>query len=148
MSTQLPVPHTFSPFFPLFLSFNKLPQTQIDFLLSEGGSDSDLFHYHRLIIPIEISFSSEGVPCCSHTLHLNANADLNRFSKSHFSLSSTPPSFHPTPLTLRHLNNQLLCSCNLSFHVGSTLMCDFNCATVQWRKVMEHAGGSIASVHW
>lgn len=31
---------------------------QIDFLLSKGGSASDLFHYHRLIIPIEMSFSS------------------------------------------------------------------------------------------
>lgn len=50
-------PSLFYPFFPLFLSFNKLPQTQIDFLLSEGGSDSDLFHYHGLIIPIEMSFS-------------------------------------------------------------------------------------------
>lgn len=53
-----PLPHPFYPISPLFLSFNKLPQTQIDFLLSEGGSASDLFHYHRLIIPIEMSFSS------------------------------------------------------------------------------------------
>lgn len=51
-------PPLYYPFFPLFQSFNKLPQTQIDFLLSEGGTDSDLFHYHRLIIPIEMSFSS------------------------------------------------------------------------------------------
>lgn len=105
-----PPPHLYS-FSPLFLSFNKLPQTRIDFLLSEGGSASDLFHYHRLIIPIEMRFSSQGVLCCfvpPCSSDLNARTVLYQFPNSPSCFCSTPVSLLPPYPTISSTNNQLV----------------------------------------
>lgn len=100
-------PSILSP--PLFLSFNKLPQTWIDFLLSEGDRASDLFHYHGLIIPIEMSLLK--VCCAALCLHApQIVMSIQCFTNSLTPFLCSAPPHYPIaqPPRPQHVNNQLV----------------------------------------